>query len=132
MKIHGIVGLIVVLAVMGGCGDLPFLKSKKEAVAVGGVYDVRGTNPGGRGNYSGTAMISQVGGDVYKIDWSVGSAYSGTGRLSGKTLDVEWGDGQTSIGTVKYNVEPDGRLTGVWYTKQDPNNLGSEILLPRR
>lgn len=111
------------------------IPSPSPALAVGGVYDVRGTNPGGTGNYSGTAMISQSaggGGDTYRIDWSVGNSYTGTGTRQGNNLTVEWGDGTKAVGTVKYNIESDGRLTGVWYTHANPNQLGSEILMPRR
>jgi hypothetical protein len=131
-------GLVLMFVGVVGCGDIPLFKKKESqapaasGAALSGVYEVRGTNPGGSGNYAGTAMVTKLEGETHKIDWSVGTAYTGTGQRSGNTLTVEWGDGKTAIGTVKYNIESDGRLTGVWYTKNNPDNLGSEILIPRR
>ncbi len=138
---------LAILLTASACGDLPsFLKSKTAAVpsekpaetaqpsrarSLEGVYDVRGTNPGGTGNYTGTATITESSG-TYKMSWSVGTSYVGTGQRAGDVLSVEWGDGVNVAGTVKYNIETDGRLTGTWYTKDAPNNLGSEILIPRR
>lgn len=161
MKIFASFFLCVLAGSAVGCGKMSSLLSKAEkeiaapaakeppaepvavaptpspsqvapALAVGGVYDVRGTNPSGTGNYSGTAMISQQAGDAYRIDWSVGNSYTGTGTRQGNNLTVEWGDGTKAVGTVKYNIESDGRLTGVWYTHANPNQLGSEILMPKR
>lgn len=144
-KIFGFLALVFLT--VAGCGDMQsILKGKTAAVpsekpaetaqpsrgrSIEGVYDVRGTNPGGSGNYSGTATITEAGGS-YKMSWSVGTSYVGTGKRSGDVLTVEWGDGVNAVGTVKYNIESDGRLTGTWFTKADPNNLGSEILIPRR
>ncbi|HSA60264.1 MAG TPA: hypothetical protein VLJ37_11330 [bacterium] len=147
MKILRVVPVLMLLVSTSACGDVPSLLKGRTAAApsekqtetaqpsrarsIEGVYDVRGTNPGGTGNYAGTATIAESG-ENYKMSWSVGTSYVGTGRRSGDVLSVEWGDGTNVVGTVKYNIESDGRLTGTWYTKADPNNLGSEILIPRR
>jgi hypothetical protein len=147
MKIVSTLAVLLLAVSTSACGDLPsMLKGKTAATptekpaetaapsrarSIDGVYDVRGTNPGGSGNYSGTATITEAAG-TYKMSWSVGTSYVGTGQRTGDVLSVEWGDGVNVVGTVKYNIEPDGRLTGTWYTKADPNSLGSEILIPRR
>lgn len=97
-----------------------------------GDYAVRGTNPGGRSNYNGSANISA--GDepnTYKIHWRVGTIYDGIGKLEGNSLNVKWGTPTAPVGTVIYTLEPGGVLKGVWYTNDRPNALGSEILTPK-
>lgn len=97
-----------------------------------GDYQVKGTNPGGRSNYSGSAKISA--GDepnTYKINWRVGTIYEGIGKLEGNSLNVKWGTPTNPVGNVMYTLEPGGILKGVWYTFDKPNSLGSEILTPR-
>lgn len=96
-----------------------------------GDYQVKGTNPGGRSNYSGSAKISA--GDeanTYKINWRVGTVYEGIGKLEGNSLNVKWGTPTNPVGNVMYTLEPGGILKGVWYTYDKPNSLGSEILTP--
>ncbi|GEM_PF-2397368 len=96
-----------------------------------GTYHVRGTNPGGRSNYHGTATLSSSEKDVYKIHWQVGTVYDGEGKLEGNTLNVKWGTPTAPVGTVVYTLEAGGILKGVWYTNSNPNALGSEILTPK-
>lgn len=103
-----------------------------NAASIIGDYSVRGTNPGGRSNYSGSANITA--GDepnTYKIHWRVGTVYDGIGKLEGNTFNVKWGTATAPVGTVIYTLEPGGVLKGVWYTNDKPNLLGSEILTPR-
>lgn len=103
-----------------------------NATSLVGDYAVRGTNPGGRSNYSGSANISA--GDetnTYKIHWRVGTIYDGIGKLEGNSLNVKWGTPTAPVGTVIYTLEPGGVLKGVWYTNSNPNALGSEILTPK-
>lgn len=99
---------------------------------IGGVYTARGSNPNGGGNYNGTATIIPVEGNSYRMEWSVGTSYTGQGQRTGNTLSIAWGDASAPVGKVDYIIESDGTLKGTWYTYQDPNNLGTETLTPQK
>lgn len=74
-----------------------------------GNYHVQGKNPNGS-SYSGTVVISKNG-DTYFLVWKISSStYSGSGKLTDKTLTVEWGESSPVI----YHLENDGRLVGTW------------------
>lgn len=110
----------------------PVVITNTPTSSIVGDYSVRGTNPGGRSNYSGSANITA--GDelnTYKIHWRVGTIYDGVGKLEGNSFNVKWGTPTAPVGTVIYTLEPGGILKGVWYTHDKPNLLGSEILTPK-
>ncbi|MGE0155709.1 MAG: caspase domain-containing protein [Geobacter sp.] len=82
--------------------------ANQQAVRVGN-YRVQGKNPNGS-SYSGTVVISKSA-DTYFLVWKISSStYSGSGKLVGRTLTVEWGDSSPVI----YQLENDGRLVGTW------------------
>jgi len=102
-----------------------------QTVPIEGSYRVQGTNPGGRGAYRGTADIVKAG-DSYRVHWRVGTVYDGVGKLSGNTFKVEWGTATEHVGTVTYDVQPDGSLKGTWFVAKNPNDLGTEVLIPKK
>lgn len=74
-----------------------------------GTYRVQGKNPNGS-SYSGTVVISKNA-DTYFLVWKISSStYSGSGKLVGRVLTVEWGDSSPVI----YHLENDGQLVGTW------------------
>lgn len=82
--------------------------ANQQLVRIGN-YHVQGKNPNGS-SYSGTVVITKNA-DTYFLAWKIrNSTYSGTGKLVGRTLTVEWGDSSPVI----YHLENDGRLVGTW------------------
>lgn len=101
------------------------------AFALTGKYAVKGTNPGGKGNYAGTVTITQKG-DLYQLAWSVGANYTGVGIKNGNVLSVGWGTGGAAgYGIVAYTIGADGTLTGTWAGAKDAT-LGTEMLTPQK
>ena len=98
---------------------------------IAGAYWVNGTNPGGKGAYKGIATIIKSG-DSYRIHWEVGTTYDGVGKLNAGVLKVEWGNATENVGTVTYNVQPDGILKGTWFVAKNPTDLGTETLTPKK
>ena len=88
-----------------------------------GDYSCVGTNPNGS-SYSCNVNIVRNG-DVYQFRWLIadGTRYSGSGRLRGRTLTVNWGQSAPVI----YQVGDDGVLRGTW-----SNGRGRETLTPDR
>ena len=102
-----------------------------QDVKIGGVYAVQGTNPGGKGSYTGTVTITSVG-KLYQIDWKVGNAYSGVGIRNGNILSVGWGNlAQAGFGVVSYNIQSNGVLSGTWAMVKG-SELGTETLTPMK
>jgi hypothetical protein len=94
-----------------------------SALDLEGTYAVRGTNPGGQGEYRGEVVITGNG-DTYRVVWSVGTAYVGTGVVLDNVLAVAYVDEtQAAVGIVAYRIFEGGdRLEGIWCP------LGSSIL----
>jgi uncharacterized caspase-like protein len=87
-----------------------------------GRYRVSGRNPNGS-RYSGTADISDSGGQ-FVIKWKVGSkGYRGIGERDGNLLTVDWG----AATPVVYALADGGTLRGLW-----GNGKGEEVLTPAR
>src|SRR5438309_5657242 len=63
-----------------------------------GRYSVVGSNPGGRGRYSGTVEVERTG-DTFRVTWDVGGqTFVGTGIGSEKGLAVTYRSGnQTGL-----------------------------------
>lgn len=95
----------------------------QQAVAVGGSYDVHGTNRNGA-QYTGTVVIVPKG-SRYKFSWLIanGDTYKGSGTRKGDTIVVNWGAKYPVI----YQVGPDGVLNGSW-----DNGRASETLVPQK
>ena len=83
-------------------------------VSVGGTYTVQGTSPEG-GKYEGTVTITGDSQSGYQFNWTIGAEqYSGTGKLEGNTLTVDWGAAEP----VVYKVSEGGsKLIGKWGKK---------------
>ena len=114
------------------CVALLLATSIVNARPLGGTYNVKGTNPGGKSSYTGTAKITAAKNGNYVIHWKVGSVYDGVGILQGDTFKVNWGNlANPEGGVVTYTVDPNGTLKGIWYTFKNPNTLGTETLIPR-
>ena len=97
----------------------------REAVIarIPGDYSCVGTNPNGS-SYRCNVNIARNG-DGYQFRWLIadGTRYSGSGRLRGRTLTVNWGQSAPVI----YQVGDDGVLRGTW-----SNGRGRETLTPDR
>lgn len=88
-----------------------------------GAYSVVGVNPNGT-KYRGEVTIT-ADGDLYFFRWRIsdGQIFRGKGRLSGRTLTVDWEQDYPVI----YQVKDDGTLTGTW-----GNGRAREYLTPDR
>lgn len=134
-------GMMAITLILG-CNTVNKLLSKKESstatpsssppsssIKIEGLYAVQGTNPDG-GSYSGNVAITPKG-NVYELQWSVGTPYSGIGIRSQDVLSVSWGTpGGSGFGIVAYKIDPDGSLHGTWATP-DNTRLGTETLTPQ-
>ena len=98
------------------------------AADLSGNYQASGTNPGGKGSYTGTVQIAKNG-DSYRIAWDVGTRYVGTGIVTGEYFSVAYADtGGKWFGVVVCKIMQDGkRLEGEWCGHNGPL-LGKETL----
>jgi hypothetical protein len=96
--------------------------SPAQAARIDGNYAVHGTNADGT-TYRGRVVI-QGDGKNYHFDWLIanGDTFTGTGRLNGNTIVVDWGQRYPVI----YRVGADGVLHGTW-----DNGRATETLIPR-
>lgn len=89
-----------------------------------GQYDVSGTNPGGRGEYSGTVTVEKTG-DTYRVVWVIGNQrYTGTGIGDANFIAVTYRSGDNT-GLALYAQDGDG-WKGVW-TYAGGRSMGTEI-----
>jgi hypothetical protein len=112
--------LTILLAI---CLSVPALAADIE-----GTYAAAGSNPGGKGQYKGNVIISKTG-ETYKVVWSVGAAYVGTGIVVGDVLSVAYADENKQwFGIVAYRIKSGGKvLEGLW-SGHNGRNLGTETL----
>jgi len=97
---------------------------------IAGVYQLKGSNPGGAGEYRGEVAVMQTG-DVYQVGWTIaGTQYVGTGVLRGQTLSVIYQLQGQQAGIAVYEVQPNGDLEGVW-TLLGGQVLGTETWVPQ-
>ncbi len=112
---------------------LVFVLSPVLALGAGieGVYDCKGSNPGGAGQYAGTVSIAKNG-DVYNVNWNIGAqVYIGVGLLDGDLLSVGYSDTSKSwFGIVTYKVKGD-KLVGRW-SMHGGAKTGTETLSRRK
>jgi hypothetical protein len=104
------------------------LAAPAYAADIEGTYKASGTNPGGKGQYKGNVIISKSG-ETYKVVWSVGTAYIGTGIVVGDVLSVAYTDeGKKWFGIVAYKIKSGGKvLEGLW-SGHNGRKLGKETL----
>jgi len=79
-----------------------------------GEYDVKGTNPGGKGGYEGKLQIRKTG-DTYQLKWTLpgNRPYYGVGLRVGDSLHVGWGIGSETYAVISYDFK-NGSAEGVW------------------
>ncbi len=101
------------------------------AAGVEGVYDCKGKNPGGQGEYAGSVSIAKNG-ETYNVNWNIGAqVYIGVGLLQGNQLSVGYSDTSKSwFGIVVYKVKGD-TLTGKW-SMHGGAKTGEETLIRRK
>ena len=77
-----------------------------------GSYTVEGSNPGGRGQYTGTVTVEKTG-DTYRVTWLVGGTrYIGTGIGNREFIAVSYKSGNAT-GLALYGADG-GNWKGVW------------------
>jgi hypothetical protein len=113
------------VAIAGALGIL-LAMAPAMAQSIAGRYEVHGTNPNGS-SYSGTAQIIQTSPTTCRIDWHVGSEWTGICMLSGDVFAAAYKSGSTS-GLLIYHRQPDGMLTGEWTVGAGAG--GTETLTP--
>ena len=105
-----------------------------EVGDISGYYTCKGMEVGGKA-YSGVAVISSKG-DVYVVQWMVGSGstFTGIGIRQGNTFAASWaipGERGVVKGVNMYRIETASggpRLTGRWASIPGPGVLQSETL----
>ena len=94
----------------------------RSYASIGGNYLAEGRNPDGS-TYSGSCRVTNIGEGNFSFHWSIGNqSFSGTGKLIGDTISVDWG----AASPVIYKVAADGTLNGIW-----SNGQAVETLRPR-
>jgi hypothetical protein len=104
---------------------------EQEVADISGYYTCRGLETGGK-TYSGVAVISKKG-DVYLIQWMVGSGstFTGIGIRQGNTFSASWalpGERALVRGVNVYRIDPGPRLVGRWATLPGGGSLQNETL----
>lgn len=79
-----------------------------------GSYRITGTNPGGKGGYTGELTIRKTG-DTYQLKWTIPGSrpYYGVGLKVGDSLHVGWGVGSETYAVISYDFK-NGGAEGVW------------------
>ena len=94
-----------------------------------GRYSVAGSNPGGKGRYSGTVTVERTG-ETFRVTWDIGSqTFVGTGIGSDKGFAVSYRSGNQT-GLAIYGAKGDNwegvwtyyRRPGHWRRSLDPRN----------
>jgi hypothetical protein len=89
-----------------------------------GKYEVAGTNPGGKGEYTGTVTVEKTG-DTYRVVWVIGGQrYTGTGIGDANFIAVTYRSGDNT-GLALYAQDGDG-WKGVW-TYAGGRTMGTEV-----
>jgi hypothetical protein len=112
--------------------NAPQLES--EVGDISGYYTCKGMEVGGK-TYSGVTAITRKG-DVYVVQWMVGSGstFTGIGIRQGNTFSASWamaGERGLVKGINTYRIETASggpRLTGRWTSMPGPGVLQSETL----
>jgi len=104
---------------------------KKDNLNIVGSYGLKGAGPDGT-NYTGSATITKIGGEMYQGVWKIGSStYKGIAFRDGDVLSCGWSskaEGAHALGVVAYLVGTDNSLDGVWF-ENGQTALGKEFLV---
>ncbi|MEP5728399.1 MAG: hypothetical protein ABJL67_03385 [Sulfitobacter sp.] len=91
------------------CGAAFAVPAMAQHVDINGSYQAQGRNPDGSA-YAGSAIVSEINGNV-QVNWTVGSQqYAGNGRRDGQVVVINWGQPAPVI----YVVMSNGDLYGTW------------------
>jgi hypothetical protein len=89
-----------------------------------GRYSVSGSNPGGKGQYSGTVVVERTG-ETFRVTWDIGrQTFVGTGIGNDKGLAVTYRSGNQT-GLAIYGGKGDN-WEGVW-TYTGGHDVGGEV-----
>jgi hypothetical protein len=89
-----------------------------------GSYDVEGSNPGGKGAYTGTVTVEKTG-ETYRVIWVVGGTkYIGTGIGNKDFVAVSYRSG-SDTGLAMYGADG-GNWKGIW-TYAGGKEIGAEV-----
>lgn len=104
---------------------------EQEVGDISGYYICKGVENAGK-TYSGVAVITKKG-DVYIVQWVVGSAstFTGIGIRQGNSFSASWampGEKALIRGVNQYRIEPGPRLVGRWATLPGNGALQTETL----
>ncbi len=82
--------------------------------ALAGDYEIKGTNPGGKGGYEGKLRIRKTGA-TYQLRWTIPGSqpYYGVGLKVGDALHVGWGTGKDNWAVVTYTFDG-ASAQGLW------------------
>jgi hypothetical protein len=90
-----------------------------------GNYAVQGTNPGGKGGYSGTATLVQTGENTWRLSWRIGNqSWDGWGIGDGQVIAVNYRYGSTT-GVILMIAKEDGGYRSVW-ANSGSTDVGTE------
>lgn len=110
-------------------GALAFASSA-SAQAIGGKYDVKGTNFDGSA-YRGTATITLASDTTCSIEWK-------TGGTASQGICMRYANAfaasyvlNDAVGLLVYEVMPNGSMEGIW-TVTGQDGSGTETLTPAR
>lgn len=95
------------------------------AAEFAGKYAVKGTDPDGGSDYSGTVTLTRTAEAVYSVVWKIGGdTFVGTGIGGADGLAVGYKSG-SNTGIAIYRQEADGVVKGVW-TYAGGKKIGEE------
>jgi hypothetical protein len=79
-----------------------------------GEYEVKGSNPDGKGGYEGKLRI-QKSGDTYQLRWIIPGSrtYYGVGLKVGDSLHVGWSTSSNTYAVISYSFTG-GVAEGTW------------------
>lgn len=102
-------------------------KEMGSSIDVAGSYAISGAGSDGK-QYTGNAVISKIGGEMYKGNWVIGSTnFESICFRDDDILSCGW-SGKHDLGVVAYLVKPDNSLDGVWFEEQN-TSIGKEFLV---
>lgn len=109
--------------------SLPGAEQLADKPGIEGVFKIKGRGENDKADYTGTATISKIGGDMYNGSWKIGSnTFKGICFRDDDQLSCAWAVKTEGLGVVAYLVKDDG-LDGVWF-QTGGTKLGKEYLKP--
>ena len=98
--------------------------SLTQLIGASTAYTVAGSNPGGKGRYSGAVTMERTG-DTFRVTWDIGNqTYVGTGIGNAKGFAVSYRSGNLT-GLAIYGAKGDN-WEGIW-TYAGGKDIGAEV-----